>query len=75
MFELLIIVGTLAAGGGVGAVIQHFRNKALRNPVAVYGDAAALALTLKEAAKDRQLTASELQDIAKKAEALADRLK
>lgn len=75
MIELLVVLGTLVAGGGIGAVVAHLRGRALRNPVAVYADAAALALALKEASKDRQLTASELQDIAKKAESLADRLK
>lgn len=75
MIELAVILGTLLAGGGIGAVAAHLRAKAQRNPVAVAADAAALAKALQEASKDRRLTASELQDIAQKADALANRLK
>ena len=75
MFELAVILGTLAAGGGIGAVIQHLRSRAARNPVAVAGDAVALADALKRAAADRKLTASELQEIARRAEDLASKLK
>lgn len=75
MVELAIVIGVLFAGGGIGAVAAHLRGRALRNPAATYADAADLAMTLKDAAKDRKLTASELQEIAKKAEKLADRLK
>jgi hypothetical protein len=75
MVEFAIVIGVLFAGGGVGAVLTHLRGRALRNPAATYADAAALAESLKRAAADRQLTASELKDIAQKAEALANRLK
>ena len=70
------VAGLLAAAGmALGAIGKHVWSRIRSNPAIIAKEALELSEALADAAKDRKLTASELQRISKEAAELASKLR